>query len=224
MIKAVIFDLDDTLYNEKDFVLNGFRTVCQYLSIKYNINFDEMFYNCVETLEQQGRGKVFNELCKYYNLTEDISLLVDIYRNAKPKISLYEDSIYVLNKLSKVYKLGLITDGMAKVQWNKIKALGIEMYFDKIIVTDDFGRDYWKPHRFAYDVMLKCFSCISKEAIYVGDNPNKDFIGAREVGLKTIRIIREHGDHMNTKLSDKYEADYVIKDLREVVNYLVEII
>ncbi|MBZ9624570.1 HAD-IA family hydrolase [Clostridium sp. FP2] len=224
MIKAVIFDLDDTLYKEKDFVIGSFSEVCRYLSEKYHLNYDEVLYKTIEILEQQGRGAIFNILCEFYSLKENIDTLVNLYRDAKPSIKLYNDGEFILNILSGKYKLGLITDGMAKVQWNKIEALDIKKYFQKIIVTDDYGRDFWKPHRFAYDEMLRNFKCSPNEAVYIGDNPNKDFIGAREVGLNTIRIIREHGDHMKTKLDKRFEADYIINDLKEVTNYLKQAI
>ncbi|UZP04139.1 HAD family hydrolase [Clostridium botulinum] len=223
MIKAVIFDLDDTLYNERDFVIESFKEVCRYLSAKHNLNYDELLYKTIEILEQQGRGEIFNVLCELYSLDENIDTLVDIYRDAKPSIKLYDDGEYILNMLSDKYKLGLITDGMAKVQWNKIDALDIKKCFQKIIVTDDYGREFWKPYKFAYDEMLQSFKCCANEAIYIGDNPNKDFIGAREVGLNTVRIIREHGDHMKTKLDKSFEADYIINDLKEVMNYLNKI-
>lgn len=221
MIKAVIFDLDDTLYNEREFVIGGLKETSKYLSEKYDLGYDELLYKTIEILENQGRGKIFNILCQQYNIDENIETLVDTYRNAKPKLNLYEDSQYILNKLKGNYKLGLITDGMAKVQWNKIEALSIKEYFNKIIVTDDFGREYWKPHVFAYEEMLRYFKCLPEEAIYVGDNPHKDFVGARCIGLKTVRIIREYGDHMKTKLDKDYEADYNINNLYSLLDYLI---
>ncbi len=71
--------------------------------------------------------------------------MVKIYRYNNPNISLYDDAYEVLNRFKSKYKLGLITDGHRGAQWNKIKALDIEKYMDKIIVTDDYGKDYWKP-------------------------------------------------------------------------------
>ena len=220
MIKLVIFDLDDTLYNEKDFVFGGFFEVCKYLSEKYSISFDKIFETVKKILYEYGRGKVFDILCQSYNIEEDIDTLVSIYRNASPKLILYKDSELVLNALKDKYKLGLITDGMASVQWNKIKLLGIENYFDKIIVTDDYGRAFYKPSESSFLHMLKSFKLNSKEAVYVGDNPNKDFIGARKAGLYTVRIIREVGEHKDVRLSSEYEADFLISNMEELLAFL----
>lgn len=220
MIKSVIFDLDDTLYNEKDFVAGAFAEVCKYLSKKYSLNYYKLLDDCIEILDKKGRGKIFNILCKNYNLDESIENLIEIYRNSKPKLNLYEDSYYILDKLLGKYKLGIITDGISKVQWNKIEMLGICDYFDKIIVTDDLGKKFWKPNKFTYLEILKNFKCLPKEAIYIGDNPYKDFIGAKKLGINTIRIIRGHGDYVKIKLDKSFEANYTINSLKEVFKYL----
>ncbi|MEW9093550.1 MAG: HAD-IA family hydrolase [Clostridiaceae bacterium] len=217
MIKAVIFDLDDTLYNERDFVYGGFREVARYLSLKYNLKEEEIFKIMIEILNELGRGKIFNTICDKYNLKEDISELVKIYRETIPKLFLYEDGEYILNKLKGKYKLGIITDGKASVQWNKIKALNLEKYVDKIIVTDDYGKEFCKPNEFVFKEMTKHFNLKGEECVYIGDNPNKDFIGARKVGFKTIRVIRDMGDHMKTFLSKEYEADIEIKNLKDLI-------
>ncbi|NEZ91165.1 HAD family hydrolase [Clostridium botulinum] len=219
VINTIIFDLDDTLYKELDFVYGAFKEVCTYLSNKYNKDEKQLYKDILNTLEEHGRGKIFNIICEKYNMKADIKELVKIYREAKPKISLYEDAKYILTYL-KAKNVGIITDGKASVQWNKIKLLGLEKMVDKIIVTDDFGLDFWKPHEFAYREMLKYFNCTSQQCIYVGDNPHKDFIGARKVGMHTVRIIREVGDHMNTFLDANYEADNKINSLREMANFL----
>ncbi|HID0762304.1 TPA: HAD family hydrolase [Clostridium botulinum] len=226
VINAIIFDLDDTLYKELDFVYGAFKEVCTYLANKYNKDEKQLYKDTINILEEHGRGKIFNIICEKYNMEEDIKELVKIYREAKPKISLYKDAKYILaylkanNKIEeKYYNIGIITDGKASVQWNKIKLLGLEKMVDKIIVTDDFGLDFWKPHEFAYREMLRYFNCTPEQCIYVGDNPHKDFIGARKVGMHTVRIIREVGDHMNTFLDVDYEADNKINSLKEMTNF-----
>lgn len=180
VINTIILDLDDTLYKELDFVYGAFKEVCIYLANKYNKDEKQLYKDILNILEEHGRGKIFNIICEKYNMKEDIKELVKIYREAKPKISLYEDAKYILTYL-KAKNVGIITDGKASVQWNKIKLLGLEKMVDKIIVTDDFGLDFWKPHEFAYREMLKYFNSTPEQCIYVGDNPHKDFIGARKL-------------------------------------------
>ena len=113
-------------------------------------------------------------------------------------------------------KLGLITDGCSKVQWNKIKALDLEEIIDKIIVTDDYGKGYGKPHEKSYKEIMEYFKLDPCECVYIGDNPNKDFIEAKNLGMKTIRIIHEHGDHINDKIDMKYEAELIIRKLSDI--------
>ena len=223
MIKLIIFDLDDTLYNEIDFVYGGFMEVAVFLSNKYEINKDILFKDMVEILNSQGRGKIFDHICEKYHLEENIGDLVRIYRHHKSKIFLYNDAYEVLEKFKAKYKLGLITDGYKGAQWNKIKALNIEKYMDKIIVTDDYGKEYWKPSIRPFQMMLEYFNIKSEEAVYIGDNPNKDFLPCKELGINSIRIIRPIGDNMNIFLDEKHEADYNIKSLLELENILEEL-
>lgn len=223
MIQLVAFDLDDTLYNEKDFVFGAFKEVSEYLSAKYNLNSEDVYIDMINILQSHGRGKIFNIICDNYNINEDIKALVQVYRNAKPKLKLYEDSIEILNKLKYNYKLGLITDGLGYVQWNKIKLLEVEKYFDNIIVTDDLGREYWKPHIMSFKNMAEKFKFLPNECIYIGDNPNKDFYGAKKLGYKTIRLIREAGDHIHVRLDSEYEADYEVSSLNEIIPIIEEI-
>lgn len=216
MIKAVVFDLDDTLYNERDFVYSGFMEVAKYLDKKFDLDAHIIYKSMLDIFCEKGRGKIFDILCDIHSIDESIDKLIEIYRNTKPNIKLYNDAIYILNRLQEHYSLGIITDGKNTVQWNKLKALDVEKYMDKIIVTDDHGREYWKPSKEPYKTILKYFDVESRECIYIGDNPHKDFISAKKLGMNTIRIIREVGDHMNTFLSKEYEADYRINSLIEV--------
>lgn len=228
MIKTIIFDLDDTLYRELDFVYGAFREVCKYLSYKYNKDVEQLYQDTIYILDEFGRGKVFDMICNKNGIKEDIDFLVKLYREAMPPLKLYEDAEHILrefkgegsklllNEEQTSYNIGIITDGKSSVQWNKIKALDLENRVDKIMVTDDYGLDFWKPNEFSYREMLKYFNSMPEECIYVGDNPNKDFIGARKVGMHTVRIIREVGDHMKTFLDKDYEGDFIIKDLKEL--------
>lgn len=231
MIKTIIFDLDDTLYNERIFVLGAFTEVCKYLFERYNIDYRDLYKTTIEILNKYGRGKIFNILCHKYNINENIDKLVDIYRHAAPELELYDDALFILEKLracstnegSYKYNLGLITDGKSSVQWNKIETLKLKNYIDKIIVTDDYGKNFWKPNEFAYREIINYFNCKPEECLYIGDNPNKDFVGARKVGMYTVRVIRNMGDNMNISLDDYLEADFNIKSLTKLESIIAKL-
>ncbi len=184
--------------------------------MKYGLNVDEVYKSILHIFYGHGRGKIFNVLCEEYSIDENMDKLVQIYRNTVPNIKLYDDAVCILKTLKSNYYLGIITDGKNTVQWNKIKALNVEKYIDKVIVTDDYGREYWKPSKEPYKDILKYFNIKPGECIYIGDNPHKDFVSAKALGINTIRIIREVGAHMNTFLSKEHEADYKINCLTEV--------
>ena len=94
---------------------------------------------------------------------------------------------------------------------------------DKIIVTDDYGKDYWKPSVKPFQIMLDYFDMKPKETVYIGDNPNKDFIPCKKLGINSVRIIRSIGDYMGIVVDEKHEADYRIKSLLELEKILEEI-
>ena len=121
--------------------------------------------------------------------------------------------------------LGLITDGCSQVQHNKIDALCLNDLMDVVLATDDLGKDeegkpYCKPNPKVYEVVLEKLQCKPQEAVYIGDNPQKDFIGAKALGMKTIRIVRKQGDHMQDKVSKEYEADVAINSLSAIEDLL----
>lgn len=220
MIKHVIFDLDDTLYDESQFVYCGYKQVADYLGEKYNLCSCEIYEDMVEIFRSRSRQNLFDKVCAKYGINENIANLVSIYRGTEPILSLYEDARNLLEKLVGNYGLGIITDGDSQVQRNKICALGIEKYFTKIIVTDDCGIEYRKPSAEPYKEMIRHFGGRPDEFVYIGDNPHKDFVTAKKLGIYTVRIRREIGEHMKTILEKEYEADFTIFSLTEVERIL----
>lgn len=217
--KAYIFDLDDTLYCEHDYVKSGFYSVASFLAKTYSfLHVEELTRQFIEAWEHYGRGKVFNHVCNKFGIQTDIKQLVDVYRNHEPSIHLYEDAVFCLKGLMEAnIPIGIITDGNSSMQWNKLRALGLDKQISCIIVTDDLGgSEFWKPHPLAFQRMSDCLKVNMEDCVYIGDNPNKDFITAKKLGLHTIRIVREIGDHMQTNLDQGYEADKKIYSLMEI--------
>lgn len=217
-IKCVIFDLDDTLYSEITYVEQAFMNVALYLSEKHEVSSEMLYERMLELLNENGRGQIFNDIIEEYRIEESPKDLVDVYRATIPKLELYEDARICIEGLrEKNIKLAVITDGCSQVQHNKIKGLGLEYIMDCIIVTDDY-ENAAKPSTIPYKmVMEKLEINVPAECIYVGDNPKKDFVGAREVGMHTARIVRNEGMFMALEANEGYEADEVIDSLEKII-------
>lgn len=222
-IKAILFDLDDTLYEEKQFVKSGFKEVAKFINNKFNID-EKIFYKILTDVFNKGiRGNIFDIALERLNINFDdniISSMVKIYREHIPEIRLNKNVKFLLLNLRKKYSLGIITDGYFEVQKNKVQALKLEELFDTIIYTDRYGREFWKPNVFGYELALKEFRVSPGETIYIGDNPYKDFIGAKKIGMPTVRILQPGREYNNVRLDKDYEADYEVEKLNEIMNLL----
>jgi putative hydrolase of the HAD superfamily len=218
-IKAVVFDMDDTLFKEMDYVLSGFSAVDQWLKETQGLI---GFYKLAVELFNKGERKyIFNQVLESLGVRYNknfICQLIDVYRNHTPIISLFEDAKYVLNNLQGSIKIGLITDGYLSSQKQKFDALGIHEKFDTVIFTDELGREHWKPNPLPYEQVCLKLECLPSECIYIGDNVNKDFVTAKKLGWLTVHINRNEGIYTKAKVSYEYEADYQIHNMKELFN------
>ena len=128
-----------------------------------------------------------------------------------------------IDKLKQIgIKIGIITDGYKETQRRKIKALRCEDLFDEIIVTDELGREFWKPHEKAYRIIAEKLDVKLHEMIYVGDNDTKDFIGANGLNINTVKINRLNGIYRNLNLSEEFKAKYEIGDIVDLIKLIRE--
>ena len=219
MIKGVIFDLDDTLISEKEFIKSGFKQVAISISKENKLDKDEV-YNLLLDMFYEDSKHVFNRTLDRLNIsykTEDIKKLIDIYREHKPDINLYKDAKYIIKTLHKKgIKLGIITDGYKVTQRNKLEVLDIDDYFECIVVTDELGREFWKPHEKSYKIMKKKLNLDYEEMVYVGDNVLKDFVAANKLGMNTVSINRKEGVYSQIKIYEEYLAKLKVTNLEEL--------
>lgn len=223
MIKAIVFDLDDTLISEHEYIQSGFTSIAGILSEQYNLLQDDVFSQLM-CLFKESSTNVFNRWFDLHQIeytSEYIKELIGMYRNHIPNISLYKDAEVILKSLSeKKLKLGIITDGYKVTQRHKLSALNINSYFDSIILTDEIGRDFWKPHARAYELAKEQLGVEFNEMMYIGDNVSKDFITAKKLGIKTIRIKRDEGVYASLEYGTEHQAHYEINSLEQVKNFI----
>lgn len=222
MKKVVLFDLDDTLVSEDSYIRSGYRAVCDYL----NHTFEEYEFNESHLYELYAADakNVFNRLLEEYGIAykkEDILKLVQIYRTHMPVISFYDDvlpTIFAMKK--KGVRCGIISDGYLETQSAKVEALCAEQFFEKIILTESLGREYWKPHPKAFELMQEFFAVPFEEMMYVGDNPRKDFLIQKTYPIYTVRIIREKSVYLNEAYEEGLKEQKRVTSLTEIINLL----
>ena len=206
-IRALIFDLDDTLYPERDFVFSAYRTVAEKVWQDFRVEIEAE----LRKLFLAGRrGDLFSAALREKKIVfdEDYVLgLVAAYRSHTPQLSPYTDIAIIPELRSQGFKTGLLTDGWAKVQSAKIKALGIEGLFDAIILSDELGGpEMWKPSPAPFEAILEKLKAKASEAVYIGDNPRKDFLGAKRCGMATLRLRRPGTEHEMEEPDTKEKA------------------
>jgi putative hydrolase of the HAD superfamily len=207
-----VFDLDDTLYDEINYVKSGFKNVSKFLSIKYNFNPNILFEIMINELEKNGRGQVFDKVLKLYqqDTKKNINECIKIYRNHIPTINLRMDSVNCFKRFIN-YPKYVLTDGNKIVQNNKVMALEVDKYVKKVLITHRFGIKHSKPSPYLFFKISEWENESYENIVYIGDNPYKDFIGIKKYGFKTIRII--NGMFKDVILDSDHEADITINNL-----------
>jgi putative hydrolase of the HAD superfamily len=210
--KAIVFDLDDTLIYEIDFLKSAYREISGFIDLD---NSNSLYNNMIIWYEE-GEN-VFEKLLFIYPLVLKNELLT-IYRNHFPLIELNEGVIEVLNYCKeKSFFLGLISDGRASTQRNKLVATGIIDFFDKIIISEEFGSE--KPSLGNYEIF---FEFEAEEYFYIADNPNKDFISPNRLGWKTV-CVKDKGFNIhqqNLNLPPEYLPQKIISSLKELIRII----
>ncbi len=189
---VVVFDLDDTLYDEITFVHSGFRAVAKFLYISYAILENDSYSFMVERL-REGRGRIFDDTLLHFGVftKKSAAQCVNVYRSHMPTIELYEDAIRCLERLKKLSRY-IVTDGNKLVQKNKLVALGLNESVSFCFITHRYGVKNAKPSPHCFLKICQREKIEPQEVVYIGDNPHKDFIGIKALGFKTIRIMRGH--------------------------------
>ncbi|MCM1266993.1 MAG: ATP-grasp domain-containing protein [Bacteroidales bacterium] len=186
-ISGVIFDLDDTLYEEKEYVRSGFCAVAAFLG-------EEKAADRLWQYFTEGKNAIDELLRKLGRETEKEACL-HTYRFHEPEISLYEGAADLLARLrGDGIRVGIITDGRPEGQRGKLKALGIDLPAEDIIVTDELGgAQFRKPCDIAFRILQRRWGLPFEELVYIGDNPDKDFRAPMQLGMESVYFENRDG-------------------------------
>lgn len=216
-MKAVVFDLDDTLYPERTYVRSGFAAVAAFLSSRVAATRESLETRLEELHVRDGRGRLFDTLLGELGIPDPDRALalsaVLAYRAHQPTLAPFPDVIATLDRLRGAgLQVGLLSDGLASVQRAKLRALGeVTARFAAVVLTDELGREFWKPSPVPFHVACTILGVVPHEVAYVGNDPRKDFSGARAAGLRTFRV-RELPDEGGARIPspDQVDADQTV--------------
>ena len=212
-MSAVIFDLDDTLYRRRRWLLSGFAAVSRHLEVARRLDRREVFRLLVRALRAGHAPQAFQRLCVRFDLSSDlIPGLVQLVRRHAPRLRLSRSTERVLTQLRCRRRLGVLTNGLPTVQVKKTTALGLSRFVDSVVYATDYGGG--KPDPLPFLEVATRIGVEPARCVFVGDDPWCDVHGARGVGMRTVRIRRATMAEASRAVD---EADVVIDDLGELV-------
>lgn len=218
-MKVLVFDLDDTLYEELSYVRSGFQAVAAAMEDRFGINREEAFQLMWDRLKY-GRGKIFDEMLQHYRLYSKtlVQKCIGIYRHHEPDIKLHHSADRCLDRF-RDYPIYIVTDGHKIVQHRKLLALGLYNRVKFCYITHRYGIKHAKPSPYCFLHIVRKEKIVPNDVVYIADNPYKDFVGIKPFGFRTIRIMQGNYKHVEMPLS--YEAEHRIFSLDELDRYLV---
>jgi len=189
--KAIIFDLDNTLYAEDEYITLAYREMGAYLEKEFNYKASDVSFLLWQIRRIYGDASVLNKFLQFAGLSDSddvLRKLIQIYQSVQGSLAvpaLVQERLLELRKMN--VPLGILTNGGVKTQENKLKLLNISHLFDHILISGTFSnRRLWKPDIYGYALLAQKFSCEPAAVLFVGDNPKTDEMGARNAGMDFI--------------------------------------
>ncbi|WP_058990513.1 YjjG family noncanonical pyrimidine nucleotidase [Anaerococcus rubeinfantis] len=223
MIKAVLIDIDDTIFDFEKCSKNAFKKTLKKLDLSYKEK-DFSYFNKVNDIlwSKQKLGEInieevfthrSNMMSKYFKLDIEKKIFNDLFveflYDEVEMVDGIEDLLYYL---SNKYQIYAASNGLYDMQLNRIKKSNLYKYFTDIFVSDKIG--YEKPDKRFFKKIMDITKYSNDDLIMIGDSIKSDIIGAKNSKIKSIYFNKE-----NKKISDK-SFTYQVKNLSEIKNIL----
>lgn len=224
-IKAVLFDVDDTIFDSTTLakmsrmnavkamiesglpirdVREGYRLLVRIVE-KYGANYDQHFDRLLEGLRCKRNPEIIAAGMIAYHDTKLAYLKPD------------PDVIPTLIALrDKGYRIGVVSNGRSVKQWEKIIRLGLKHFFHTVIISEEDGCE--KPDSHIFETALNELGVKAEEAVYVGDSPEIDVLGANKAGIVSVRLLKEQ--RKERELNKDMQPKFTIKKISELLTVL----
>jgi putative hydrolase of the HAD superfamily len=217
---VLVFDMDDTLYEEATYVRSGFMAVANHLAPLLGCPPERLHMEMMSILNDLGRGKVFDALLQRHGKLSrrNVNACVTLYRRHQPDIRIHRAGRDCLHRFGHL-PLYVVTDGNKTAQASKVRALGLESLVRRVFITHRSGLRHSKPSPHCFQIIQRLEASPASRIWYVGDNPAKDFVGIRPLGFRTLRVLT--GPHAAIEAKPEYDAEFRISSLDELTPQLL---
>jgi putative hydrolase of the HAD superfamily len=221
-----VFDIDDTLYLERDYVRSGFAAVGRL--VRERTGMPDFAERAWAAFLGGARRTIFDRILTDYGISATPTLvgeLVDCYRGHDPEIKLLPDAAAALDRLAadRSVAIAVVTDGPLASQRAKARALGLERWAEPLVFTDELGPDWVKPSPRAFVMVEERLGVAATRCVYVADNPAKDFAGPVGRGWRAVRVRRPDSLHAAVDTDPDAGVDAELPDLEPLGRYLATI-
>jgi putative hydrolase of the HAD superfamily len=217
MLRAVCFDLDGTLFDDRQYIRAGFCEAAQFVEGETGA---DIYDSLLEALFDHGiDGNTFDHVLNTHDLPSNlVSPMVEAYHDHGVDLDPYSETITVLRQLDRQYETGLISGGTNGR--SKIDRLGLAPFFDAVLITPEL--DTTKRDAEPFERMLELLGVRAAETVYVGDRPELDFPRPNELGMYTVRV--RTGRYADTKAIGTQRPNTTIDRLDELPDALSEFV
>ncbi len=221
-ICAAFFDIDNTLFDTRRLADASRRNAVRAM-IESGLDADEddAYDRLMAIVKMRGSnyGHHYDELLEGFGREGDARLvaagIVAYHATKTAYLVPYPDTVPTLIGLrDRGVRLGVITDGLAVKQWEKLIRLGLQHFFDAVVISESEGKE--KPETTAFFDGLSELDCKPDQALMVGDRLDKDILGANIAGMTSVQILRKH-QASREPASERETPDYVIGRLSELL-------
>lgn len=210
---TVVFDLDDTIYSERDYQLSGYKSIIESCNLLYDVDITDTVYTAVNS-----NGDVLEEIVKQLGLSNNSKdSLIWLYRLHCPKISLSESTKQTLDIIKNNAKhVAIVTDGRELSQRQKLYSLGLSDW--SVFISESW--DEIKPGEKRFNHIMKIMP--ASNYVYIGDNIKKDFVTPNKLGWISVGL-RDSGKNIHSQdvtVEQSYQPQVWINDLKELNSIL----
>ena len=216
---VIVFDLDDTLYKEEDFVISAFEVICEFILKRYHIDIEFLIEDLINSKNYNLYDAII-ERTKLSSTEFTLEKYLTLYRFHYPKLMFDQLNLNLLNNLKNDYYLSIITDGRSITQRNKIRSLGINRIIDDLIISEETG--FEKPHPHNFKIIEKKYSDCN-QLYYIGDNTSKDFnycLGNTKLWSPICLLDNGRNIHKQDLKGFKNSELLIINELTEILTFL----